>query len=217
MLLSSMQVQSNLKQAYELAYRKVCEEFRRWDPEDMAQSSGSSYDPSSGKISLRYIDELYTVRFPSGEVCLLEKSDPVAVTVKIVLLNYLVRAGGQPLKNSWISFKEIPQGGMIYLDAFNRRIRDQLTAVFGEAPDLLLKAGASLGGKQVHCGDCGVQLQVLPRFPVTFAIWNAAEDTAPGATVLYDATAPFYLPTEVLIEATSFCIRQLTKAAKLAG
>lgn len=204
----------NLKHAYELAYRKECEEFQRWDPRDMAQSSGSSFDQATNLISLRYINDLYTVSVPAGEVRLPEKNEPVPNTVKIVLLNYLVRAGGQPLKNSWISFKEIPNGGMIYLDAFNKRIINYLIAVFGGNPESLVRAGGLLGGTVVNCGDYGMQIEVLPRFPVTFAIWAGDEEAAPSATVLYDATAPFYLPTEVLIEATAFCIRQLTRASQ---
>ncbi|MDR3588128.1 MAG: DUF3786 domain-containing protein [Negativicutes bacterium] len=204
----------NLKKAYELAYRKACEEFRRWDPADMAASSGSSFDAATKTISLRYVSDQYKVAFPSGEVAFAHKNEAVPTTVKVVLLHYLVRAGGQPLKNEVISFKEIPQGGMLYIDAFNKRIINYLTAVFAGQPAMLVQAGVKLGGGEAGRGDFAVRLDILPRLPVTFVLWSGDEEFPPAATVLFDATAPFYLPTEDLVVATGFCVGQLARAAR---
>jgi hypothetical protein len=206
-------VSNNLNNAYELAYNNACKEFYRWDPQDMAASSGGRFDISTGTIYLKYVNEFYKVSFPSGEVGYSEKDDKVPTTVKIVLLHYLVRGGGV-LKNEWISFKEISQGGMLYLEAFNKRIINYLIAVFGPQPALLLKAGGVLGGEAVKYGDFGIQINILPRFPAVFAIWAGDEEFPPRATVLFDASAPFYLPTEDIVVATGVVVSLLAKTAK---
>jgi hypothetical protein len=204
----------NLKHAYELAYIKACEDLRRWDPADMAASGGCSFDDNSSTYSVDYVGETYNISFPSGEITYAAKDGPVPTTVKIVLLHYLLRAGGQPLANSLISFKEIPVAGMIYLEPFNKRVTKYLLGVFGNKPQLLLQAGALLGGTTVNCGDYAVRLDVLPRLPITYVLWAGDEEFPPRATVLFDATAPFYLPPEDLVVATGFSVGQLAKAAK---
>jgi len=205
---------NNLKQAYELAYNKACEDFQRWDCRDMAASSGSIFDAPTNTILIKYVNENYKISFPSGAVTYAEKQEVVPITVKIVLLHYLVRAGGQPLKNTWISFKDISAGGMLYSEPFTKRVINYLMNIFGNKPQTLLQAGTLLGGTSATCGDYGVQINVLPRLPIIYALWAGDDEFMPRATVLFDATAPFYLPTEDLVVAAAFGVGQLVKATK---
>lgn len=205
----------NLKQAYELAYSKACQEFRRWDYADMATSSGSSFDDLSHTISVHYVNENYKISFPSGDVTYADRDEVVPIMVKIVLLHYLVRAGGQPIRNSWISFKDISDGGMLYFQPFTNRVTNYLLGIFANKPQTLVKAGILLGGTRADCcGDYGVRIHVLPHLPIIYAVWAGDEEFPPRATVLFDATAPFYLPTEDLVVAAAFCAQQLAKVTK---
>lgn len=205
----------NLKQAYSLAYRKACQDFQRWDFADMAASSGSSFDTLSNTFSVRYVNENYKIGFPSGDVSYADRNEVVPIMVKIVLLHYLVRAGGQPIRNSWISFKDISDGGMLYFEPFTNRVTNYLLGIFANKPETLVKAGISLGGTATDCcGDYSIRIDVLPRLPIIYALWAGDEEFPPRATVLFDATAPFYLPTEDLVVAAAFCVGQLAKATK---
>jgi hypothetical protein len=204
----------NLKQAHELAYHNACADFCRWDPLDMAASSGSHFAIATQTFSLMYINEEYRISFPAGEVLYAAKSEAVPTTVKIILLHYLIRASGQSLRSQWISFREIPEGGLIYFQPFNNRVIHYLLSVFTRKPAMLLQAGAALGGTEFMCGDYGVQMNVLPRLPVVFGLWSGDEEFSPRATVLFDVTAPLYLPTEDLVVATAFCVGKLAKLGK---
>lgn len=205
----------NLKQAYSLAYHKACQDFQRWDYADMAASSGSSFDTLSSTFSVRYVNENYKIGFPSGDVSYADRNEAVPIMVKIVLLHYLVRAGGQPIRNSWISFKDISGGGMLYFEPFTNRVTNYLLGIFANKPEALVKAGMLLGGTATDCcGDYGVRIHVLPRLPIIYALWAGDEEFPPRATVLFDATAPFYLPTEDLVVAAAFCVGQLAKVTK---
>lgn len=204
----------NLKQAYQLAYIKACEEFRRWDPVDMAASSGADFDGDTNTFSLQYVNQSYKIRFPSGEVDYADKDGIVPNTERIILMHYLIRASGQLMANSWISFKEIPAAGMLYLDPFNKRVTNYLLGVFGKEPQLLQQAGQLLGASRIDCGDYGIRLEALPRLPIVYALWAGDEEFSPRAMVLFDATAPYYLPTEDLVVAAGFCVGKLAQAAK---
>lgn len=213
MLMNDVQ-SDNLKQAYELAYQNACANFCRWDPLDMAVSSGSHFETTTQNFFLTYTNEEYKIIFPAGKVLYAAKTESVPTTVKIILLHYLIRASGRSLQNQWISFREIPEGGLIYFQSFSNRVIHYLLSVFGKKPAMLLKAGTALGGTEFTCGDYGVQINVLPRLPVVFGLWSGDEEFLPRATVLFDATAPQYLPTEDLVVATAFCVGKLTKLCK---
>ncbi len=207
----------NLKRGVELAYFNACEDFGRWEPADMAVSSGAAFDRVTNTIVVIYANQGYRVSFPTGEVSYADRNDAVPNPEKVVILHYLIRASGQPLKECWISFKEIPAGGMLYFEPFNKRVVNYLLAVFNNKSQLLVPAGEMLGGSAISLGSYGVKLNVLPRLPVVFAIWPGDEEFSPRATVLFDATAPLYLPTEDLVVATGFCVGKLAKAAKSIG
>jgi len=204
----------NLKRAVEMAYVQACEDFKRWDPVDMAKSSGTSFDCDANVFSVVYANQSYKVSFPSGDVVYAEKNDLVPNPEKVILLHYLIRAGGQPITDSWISFKEIPAAGMLYSDPFNKRVTNYLHGVFGKKPELLIQAGELLGGSAINCGDYGIRLNALPRMPIVFALWAGDEEFGPRATVLFDATAPLYLPAEDIVVAAGFCVGKLAQAAK---
>lgn len=214
MLINDVQ-SDHLKQAHELAYHNACTNFCRWDPVDMAVSSDSNFETATQTFSLMYANEEYKISFPTGEVRYAAKKESVPTTVKIILLHYLVRASGQLLRNQWISFREIPEGGLIYFQPFNNRVINYLLGVFARKPAILVKAGAALGGTEFICGDYGVKINVLPRLPVVFGLWSGDEEFAPRATVLFDVTASLYLPTEDLVVATAFCAGKLAKIGKL--
>ena len=204
----------NLKRACELAYIKACEDFRRWEPVDMATSSGTDFDRVTNTFTLVYVNQCYKIGFPSGEITYADRKDTVPDTEKIIILHYLIRAGGQAITDSWISFKEIPAAGMVYLEPFNKRVTNYLIGIFGSQPHLLRQASELLGGRAINCGDCGVRLNALPRLPIVYAIWAGDDEFPPRATVLFDATAPLYLPTEDLVVAAGFCVGKLAQAAK---
>lgn len=204
----------NLRQAYAAAYSKACEELRRWDPADMAASSGAGFDSAANTFSLIYGGQRCQVSYPSGEVTYADSAATVPNTERIILLHYLVRSAGRPPAGHWISFKELPAVGMLYLDPFNKRVTNYLLAVFGHRPQLLSAAGEILGASAVSCGDFGVRLDILPRLPVIYALWAADEEFGPRATVLFDATAPLYLPTEDLIVTAGFGVTKLAQACK---
>lgn len=203
-----------LQHAHETAYQIACKELGRWDPLDIEKSSGTIFKKTVGAFFFRYVGEEYKVAFPSGKVSYAIKEDAVPTTVKVILLHYLLRAGGQRLKQQQISFKDIPDGGMIYHEVFSKRVTNYLLTVFSENPDLLISAGLALQGLPTSVGDYSIRLDILPRFPITYVIWADDDEFPARATVLFDATAPFYLPTEDIVVAAAYGVGQLGKMAK---
>lgn len=203
----------HLQNGYQLAYEKACVNLAARNPEEMAVNSGAEFDSSRNVFLLHYINEAYTVSYPDGEVTFAVRPDAVPVAAKVVILHYLLTAGGQPLSGQLVSFKEIP-GGMIYLQPFNGRVLGGFKAIFGKSAALLTKVGEKLGIKFAKYGDAAVTMDALPRIPITYVIWEGDEEFPANATVLFDATAQYYLPTEDLVVAAAAGASLLNKTIR---
>lgn len=204
----------HLQNGYQLAYENSCHGLANKNPEEIASNSGADFDPDKNMFTLLYINEKYTISYPGGEVRFLHRQDSVPMAAKVVILHYLLTAQGHGLSGQLISFKEIP-GGMIYLQPFNGRVLGGFKFVFGKNAGLLAKAGQKLGARNAGFGDASVTLDVLPRIPITYVIWEADEEFPANATVLFDDTAKYYLPTEDLVVAAAAAASLLSKTARM--
>lgn len=201
----------HLQDGYQLAYEKACAGLAAKNPEEIAANSGAEFD--GGVFTLQYINEMYTVSYPEGEVSFAARQEPVPIATKVVLLHYLLTASGHALSGQLISFKEIP-GGMIYLQPFNGRVLGGFKAIFGKKSGLLRQVGEKLGVTFAKYGDVAITLDILPRIPITYVIWEGDEEFPANATVLFDATAQYYLPTEDLVVAAAAGASLLNKTVR---
>ena len=67
---------------------------------------------------------------------------------------------------------------------------------FGQKPDALIKAGRALGGKEMDMGDASIQIPVFPMVNIAYIVWEGDDEFPASGNVLFDASAPNYLPTE---------------------
>ncbi|MGD0621742.1 MAG: DUF3786 domain-containing protein [Thermacetogeniaceae bacterium] len=164
------------------------------EPLDIAQRAAVRYDAAAGEFVIPYLNQEHRVRYPSGEVYL-PRGGEVPIVNKILILHYLEHAEGVPLHHKWISFKEIP-GGQIYINPFYNRAIRPLIKLFGRDPQGLITAGLALGGKKENLGDACVAVPVFPMVPVAYVIWEGDEEFDPSGNILFDESAPHYLPLE---------------------
>lgn len=207
-------IPQHLQNGYQLAYEKACAGLGDRNPAEMAANSGVNFNEEKSQFTFKYINDVYTVSYPQGKVKFAERQDEVQLTVKVVLLHYLLAATGRPLAGNLISFKEIP-GGMIYLQPFNGRVLGGFKAIFGKKAELLVRVGEKIGGHTAKFGDAAITLDVLPRVPVTYVIWEGDEEFPANATALFDATAQYYLPTEDLVVAAAAGASLLNKTTRI--
>lgn len=203
----------HLQNGYKLAYEKACANLTSKDPAKIAANSGVAFDEVNGLFTVKYINEIYTISYPEGEVRFANRQEEVPMAAKVILLHYLLTATGKPLSGQWISFKEVP-GGMIYIQPFNGRVLGAFKAFFGKNAGLLIKAGEKIGGRAVKYGDAAITLDILPQVPVTYVIWEGDEEFPANATALFDATAQYYLPTEDLVVAAAAGASLLNKTTR---
>jgi len=180
------------------------------EPEQVVRQAGVEKVPDGVKV--RYLRDDYAVLFSCAEVRRVEPPHQEAdVLTATVLAHYLLTADGRPLTNTFASYRELPGAG-IYYGPFVARTVKPLLRAFGEHPERLLLAGRALGGTSQEVGDASITLQILPRLPVTYAIWRGDDEVASSGTVLFDASASGYLPLEDLVVAAAHGAYALLKA-----
>jgi len=182
------------EQAHELALRRLAET----QPEGAAVRSGTVYDAANRRFIVPYGGRDYHVAYPGGEVTLAsDPGAPVDLTIKIVLLHYLLNATGIPARGTWVAYHELP-GGEYHAGLMRFRDLRPLARTFGHDPGLLAAVGRDLDGRDLDLGHGATVIDMLPRVPVAFAVWAGDDEFGPSASIVFDASAPGYLPVEDL-------------------
>lgn len=174
--------------------RQAANRFAGLAPEEVAKKAGVILDIEEQCLKVRFIDQNYLVYHPTGKVTA-ENGGDASTYLAIIILHYLVTAEGTPLTGKWIAYRHLP-GGDIYIDPFHKRAITPFLKTFGERPEEFKKAAAALGGSLLSQSGVSMVVTVLPRVPICFTIWPGDEEMPASANILFDETAPSYLPTE---------------------
>jgi len=198
-----IELESNLINGYLEAYRIACESLKEADPKRVALNTGAIYD-SNNRLALKYLNSQYAINCTTGNVSSLDSDDLVTSTVKVLILHYLINANFKPLTGKFISFKEIPGGGSIYYETFQKRAIQPLIKTFCKDCSQIYIAASNLEGTKGSLGHGNVTLKIFPYVPVTYVIWQGDDEVEDSGTILVDESITSYLPTEDIVLAASF-------------
>jgi hypothetical protein len=181
------------------------------DPCVQAHESGCAYDHGHRRFTVPLIHadfmvnlEQRSIQGPGGEASFLEQ---------LCMLSYLLRARDIPLANKLVKPEQL-EAGQFFFRGHHALPTEKLLGVFGNQPDLLLRAAATLYAKPVPYGDASVEVRVLPRFPVTFVVWGGDEEFAARASVFFDETADRHLALDAIQAAVGLSVDTLVAAVE---
>ncbi|HAP32790.1 MAG TPA: hypothetical protein DCQ14_07055 [Firmicutes bacterium] len=195
-----------------VARRMAVETLAAADPSKVCLLSGVDFNREQNSYILPYLNRRYLVNSSSGAVKNMADGSGVSPYLEVIFLHYLLTADGTPLHSEWITFKELPGGG-IYGEPYRKRTIVPLLRYFGEKPEKFREVGLSLGGADYNYGDLSLLFHPFPRIAMVFVLWKGDDEFAPSANILYDACAAHYLPTEDYALLPSLIIWEI--AAKL--
>lgn len=130
-----------------------------------------------------------------------------------LLLYHLLTADGTPIRERWIAFADLPSG-RFYNTAFQGYTGGELAHSLGADLERFSLACQAAGGKPVPLGDQAFRFNALPRLPILAAAWAGDEDFPPAYRILFDESAPHYLPTDVCAILGSMLTRRILKASQ---
>ncbi len=115
----------------------------------------------------------------------------------LILLSYLLKAKEVPLSERWVTEKDLP-GGETFFRGPHKLACEPVLKRYGRDMAGFVEAGLCLGGKSLSAGDASIRLQVLPRVPLNYILWQEDEEFSPHLTVAFDASAGEHLPLDVI-------------------
>ena len=185
------------------------------DPATLAAQTGARLEcGASQKTSLVFhlLREELQLCLPENEIRSRSGHPPTELQ-QLLALYYFVRADGTPVSGQWISFAELPDG-RFYNPAFQGYTGAELGRAFGNDLPALERAASRLNGVAQSLGDRAYAFDVLPHLPMLLAYWRGDEDFPAACQLLFDASAPHYLPTDGCAITGSLLTRQLLKARR---
>ena len=158
--------------------------------------SGALY--SQETVTLNYLNEIYRIDLPSGEVASVDSTQSVPLHEKILILHYFTQAKGTPLTGKQITYRDLP-GGLVYYPTFIKRTVKPLSDFFGKDPASLLGMGKMLGARKGEVGDAALIIDAFARVPVTIILWQGDNELMAEVNLLFDANITDYLTSEDVI------------------
>lgn len=212
-LATSIEMESNLENAYMQAFLLASQKIALTDPGKIADAAGVPFY-NDGFFKLKYINKEYLIGHTTSEFLHDAFTKPPTTPEKVLMLHYLVHSTS--LKNSTgtthISFKEVKGGGAIYYPTFVKRTINPLIKVFGNNPVLLAEAARVLNGRNEKFGSSSVTIDIFPKVPVTYIVWQGDNEIPSNATVLFREDIENHLPGEDIVLAASYGAYELIRS-----
>jgi hypothetical protein len=198
------------EQGFEFSYKLAREQLSKVsDTQEQCRKSGARY-VRPNEIVINYLNQPYHIALPDAAILSEDSDVEVPLKDKILILHYFAGAKGTPATGILIAYKQLV-GGISYFPAFSQRAIAPFVNHFGKNPELLIKAAAKLGGREVDYGDVSVSVNAFDHVPITLVLWRGDEELAPNGNILFDANISDYLSTEDVTVLTETIIWKLVK------
>jgi hypothetical protein len=184
--------QEQLREAREKARR----DMESLDPSWVASCSGASYSYFDRAFTVPLFGEDHTVPYPEGPVRRADGST-ASGTVELIILHYLGNADGTPVREEWVSYRDLP-GARYHEPAFVAEVEGPLSRGLSGHLETLRDWARNEARTLDLPGDVAAAWYVLPRVPLLIIFNEADEEFPASARMLFDISAPGYLPTEDL-------------------
>jgi hypothetical protein len=188
------------RETYGPALQKAREAFPQLEPREVEARAAVSYQgqrTAGGHFEVPFFGDLYQVAWPSGATRRAANQEVADITTEIILLHYLLTADGTPLASKWIAVRNL-SGGLGYDAAFQGRANQRLAQTFATDRSSFEAAARALNGERLSFGDASFLFRLLPRVWLAVVLHLADDEFPSNASVLFDAAADHYLPTEDL-------------------
>ncbi len=184
--------------------------IREESPRTIAQRTGAEFNPDG--VQFLYWNRLVNISWPGLQATMLPEEESVSTFDAAMLMYYLHTADGAPLADSWIGFRELPNGAF-YAQAFQGYSGDRLARCYGDDPDRFHAAARVLDGWRLSAlTEHAYAFRPLPRIRLAAVLWPGDDEFPTKASILFDAASHHYMTTDGLALLGAGLARRLEKA-----
>lgn len=193
----------------DVALEKAARDIASLTPFSAAAKAGCDF--KEGKFQLKFFNRLFHIVHSAGTIDEPAGGPPLSRGLKLVLLHYIINATGAPASGEWITYRYLP-GANFFETRFQSMGISPLQGRFGQDMAGFKYACQKLGGEAMsRTGDAAYRFMALPHIPMACILYLADEEMPASINLLFDASAPNYLPTEDLSYVGSYLAFALIK------
>jgi len=199
-----------------MAHEGLWEQLDRLDRHRTAQRANCQYMSEPERYVILLLNTEYVVNLSHREIFFLRPpsaQESAGFLEQLCILTYLINAQDLLLANKLVGAEAL-QGGQFFFQGVHRLPTQRLEESFGDCPQNLYQISAQFDAKRREFGDASIELDVLPRIPLTIVVWKRDEEFAARASILFDQTATAHLPLDALLAAVNLTVDALVKAVK---
>ncbi|MHC4214765.1 MAG: DUF3786 domain-containing protein [Planctomycetota bacterium] len=194
-----------------MANEGLWSQFIELDGRQSARRGGCQWDEDSGCLGIVFLNKHYTVDTAKQKI-FLEDGSGASFGDELCILAYLINAKDIPLANKLTPGQKLV-GGQFFFRGHHSLPTEKLTIAFGDDAKRLLNAAETLNASACDFGDASLQVQVLPRLPLTVMIWGGDEEFEARSSILFDETAASQMPLDALLMAVELTVKLLIAVA----
>ncbi len=198
---------------YQTTFDLAAREFGERDRELMAERADVTLQ-DDGRLAVVFLNRTFLVGGDPVDVVPADGGPEPHLTVKGLMLHYLLTADGTLPRGEWVTYREVPSGDF-YWSAFCKRAKDPLVGVFGGMPRRMVEVAQELYDAQpADLGDAGVVVTAFPRVSVALLIYAGDDEFPPEGNLLFDPNVRHYLSTEDVAVLSGMIVYPMLGAAR---
>jgi hypothetical protein len=207
-------LRTDRRHALEDALDKAWEDVSRLDLESLGRELGPDAVLGERAVSVRMLYEPFVVDLGSRSVRHgTPEGEEASPYLQVLVLHYLLGVSSSPLRNRFVSFREL-DGGALYYSAFKTRSIVPLVKTFGLEPERLERVAKAMGAEPLDIGHVSFRLEFFEKVPVAVVLWLGDVEVSASASILFDASANSILPTEDLTVVAGVTSRTLIRRSR---
>ncbi len=176
----------------EVPFEYYLDKFAKIDPMEASKRCNIPYDEEKKEFTVRLMGYEYGISFPDFEIAP-KTDDPDAFLImmenipsRTFVMRFLIEGSYVEGSGKFMTFREIPSYGELYLQPFTGRCISRLTYGFGYKLDKFKAAMEKLGAKPFKMGDVAYEFELINGYHMRFIFWEADEEFPPSAQILYE-------------------------------
>jgi len=205
------------------ANQQIAADAFQWDnlsqlhPADVSNRTDALYHPTEEGYILPVYHLRYLITPKTRKIVRVKWNDQTVdeklhLFFTLMVLVYLTGAREIKPERRWVSEKDLKGGSNFFQGPHSLQVRE-MEGLYGKDPEAFLKAGRRLGGTEIDYGNKAFALNVFPRVPLAYLLWEGNEEFPPKIRVLFDSTIQSHLPLDIIwcmVAETSYRLAEQT-------
>lgn len=152
------------------------------------------------EYSVKFLSSTYRIDLCDKKIFSESCNIPAKDYTSILILHYLTKKlkALPPLRESWVSFKELV-GGQGYFPSFKKRVIDVIFRKYDRNPEALFELTERFKAKRTQIADVSIALDAFDNVPLLITFWKGDDELEAEANVLFDKSIADIFCTEDIV------------------